>query len=146
MTRVVKSIPIDAPVEKVFLRCDDPNAMALYVPSVTSVSNVQRSDKRIGDTFQAKYGMMGAHFDEDFTFTEYEKNRRIKAHFDGAMKGSMGITLEPQGKSTKATLETEYEVSGGIIGKAVNKLLFERMNEKNVERLLENLKMVCELT
>ena len=146
MSKVTKTISIDAPVEKVFLRCDDPNAMPLYVPSVTSVSDVRRSEKRIGDTFTVKYGMLGTHFDEDFTYTEYEKNRRIKARFEGAMEGSMGIALEPQGKSTKATLETEYEVSGGVIGKAVNKLLFERINEKNAERLLENLKLVCELT
>ncbi|TMI29313.1 SRPBCC family protein [Candidatus Bathyarchaeota archaeon] len=144
MTKVVKTILINAPISKVFEKCDNPNAMPLYVPSVTSVSNVQRSEKRIGDTFRATYGMMGAHFDEDFTYTEFERDKRIKAAFEGAMKGTMGITLVPQGNSTNATLESEYEVSGGILGKAVNKLLFERINDKNAERLLENLKMVCE--
>lgn len=145
MTKLVKTITIDAPIEKVFERCDNPNAMPVYVPNVTSVSNVQRSERRIGDTFRVTYGMMGAHFDEDFTYSEFERDKRIKATFDGAMKGSMGITLAPQGNSTKATFESEYEVSGGVLGKAVNKLLFERMNDKNAERMLENLKMVCEL-
>ena len=145
MSRLTDTITIAAPIERVFQRCDDPNAMPLYVPSVTSVSNIQRSEKRIGDTFRVTYGMLGAHFDQDFTYAEYERNRRIKAHFEGAMKGTMSITLEPQGKSTKATLEIEYEVSHGVLGKAANKLLFERVNEKNAARLLENLKMVCEL-
>ena len=145
MARLTESITIAAPVEKVFLRCDDPHAMPLYVPSVTSVSDVKRSDRRLGDTFRVTYGMLGTHFDEDFTYTEYERNKKIKASFDGAMKGTMGITLEPHGGSTKATLETEYEVSHGVLGKAANKLLFERVNEKNAARLLENLKIVCEL-
>ncbi len=145
MSRTTQTITIAAPVEKVFQRCDDPNAMPLYVPSVTSVSNVQRSAKRVGDTFRVTYGMFGAHFDEDFTYTEYEQDKKIKASFEGAMKGTMGITLEPQGSGTKATFDTEYQVSGGIFGKAVNKLLFERINEKNAGRMLENLKLVCEL-
>ena len=35
---------------------------------------------------------------------------------------------------------------GGILGKAMNAVLVERMNEKNAERLLENLKLVSEAT
>jgi hypothetical protein len=40
----------------------------------------------------------------------------------------------------------EYEMAGGILGKAMNAMLVERMNEKNAERLLENLKLVSEAT
>src|SRR2546428_13416559 len=119
--------------------------MPLYVPSVTSVSDVKRSEKRLGDTFRVTYGMLGSHFDEDFTYTEYERNKRIKASFDGAMKGTMGITLEPHGGWTKATPDTEYEGSLGVLGKAANKLLFERFNEKNADRLLDYRRLGCEL-
>jgi hypothetical protein len=33
---------------------------------------------------------------------------------------------------------------GGVLGKAIDALLMERMNEKNAERMLENIKMIVE--
>jgi len=89
--------------------------------------------------------MLDSHFDEDFTYAECERNKKIKTSFEGAMKGTTCITLEPHGGSTKATLDIEYEVSHGASGKAADKLLFERVNEKNEVRLHENLKIICEL-
>src|SRR3989475_12113201 len=108
--------------------------MPLYVPSVTSVSDVKRSEKRLGDTFRVTYGMLGSHFDEDFTYTEYERNKRIKATFDAPRKATMAITLDPHAGWTKATLDPDYEVSHGVLGKAPNKWLLERLNEKNSAR------------
>jgi len=58
----------------------------------------------------------------------------------------MGITLEPKGSKTLATLDVNYEVRPGPFGKIANKLLFERMNEKSADRMLENIKMVIEAT
>ena len=145
MARLTESITIAAPVEKVFLRCDDPHAMPLYVPSVTSVSDVKRSEKRLGDTFRVTYGMLGSHFDEDFTYTEYERNKKIKASFDGAMKGTMGITLEPHGGSTKATRASlgvgftiMHEVADGLYlctGPAGTTLIIEMAVEPEKELL-----------
>ena len=43
-----------------------------------------------------------------------------------------------RGKSTHLTTAMEYEMAGSILGKAMNAVLVERMNEKNAERLLEN--------
>ena len=51
-----------------------------------------------------------------------------------------------RGKSTHMTTAMEYEMAGGILGKAMNAVPVERINEKNAERLLENLKLVSEAT
>ncbi len=145
MTRIKRTIAIKAPVEKVFRACDNPSAFPLFVPSVTKVSNLHRTEKRLGDTFNATYALLGSHFDERFTYAEYESPNRITAKFEGGFNGSMGITLEPTDNGTKATLDYEYKMPAGVLGRAINKLLAERRVEKDSERLLENLKMVCEL-
>jgi carbon monoxide dehydrogenase subunit G len=62
------------------------------------------------------------------------------------MKGTWLWQLEPRGTSTHLTTQMEYEMAGGILGKAMNAMLVERMNEKNAERLLENLKLLSEAT
>ena len=60
------------------------------------------------------------------------------------MKGTWRWQLEPREKSTHLSTEMEYEIAGGILGKAMNTMLVERMNEKNAERLLEHLRLMCE--
>jgi uncharacterized membrane protein len=61
------------------------------------------------------------------------------------MTGSWQWTLEPLGeRRTRVTARIEYVLPGGALGRAANALLVERMNEKNAERLLENLKLVAE--
>ncbi len=144
MAKLRKSIVISSPAETIFRTLDDPNAMSLYVPSVTNVGDVQQSEKRIGDTFRVTYGLMGMHFDMEFTNTEYEPSKKIARRFEGGMKGRMAYTLEPQGDYTRVSFDVDYEMSGGVLGKAIDKLLVERMNEKNAERMLENLKMMAE--
>ena len=144
MAKMTKAIVITAPAEKIFGTLDDPKAIPLYVPAVVTISDVRQTEKRIGDTFRATYGLMGMHFDLRLTNTEHEPGKRIARRFDGPMKGAMAYTLEPHANSTKVKFDVDYEMSGGVLGKAVDKLLVERMNEKNAERMLENLKMMME--
>src|SRR3989449_9285415 len=97
---------------------DDPENFPVDVPNVTKVSNNQRSEKRLGDTFDVVYTMMGMDFNETFTYSEYAKPRRLAARYEGRMTGSMGITLEPKGGKTLATLDVDYEVRPGPLGKS----------------------------
>src|SRR2546425_10428585 len=108
---------------------DNPENFPVYVPNVTKVSNIRRSDQRLGDPFAVVYSMMGMDFNETFTYSEYAKPKRLAAGYDGRMTGSMGITLDPKGGTTLASLDVNYEVRPGPVGKIANKLLFERMTE-----------------
>ena len=146
MPKITKTVEVAAPMEKVFEMLDDPENFPVYVPNVTKVSNIRRSDKRLGDTFDVVYSMMGMDFNEKFTYSEYAKPKRLAARYEGRMTGSFGITLQPKGGKTIATLDVSYEVRPGPLGKIANKLLFERMNEKSAERMLENIKLVVEGT
>ena len=38
----------------------------------------------------------------------------------------------------------DYRMRGGILGKAIDALLVERMNDRNAARMMENLKMISE--
>ncbi|MCX6021608.1 MAG: hypothetical protein NTZ05_07730, partial [Chloroflexi bacterium] len=69
---------------------DDPNAMPAYVANVSRVSEVRRTEGRLGDTFTATYSILGIDFDERFTYVEYDRPRRLVAKFEGGMSGSMG--------------------------------------------------------
>ena len=144
MPKISRTVDVESHVNKLFELLDNPENFPVFVPNVTKVSNIRRSDKRLGDSFDVVYSVMGMNFDEKFTYSEYAKPTRLAARYDGRMTGSMGITLEPKGTKTVATLDVECEIRPGPLGKIANKLLFERMNEKSAERMLENIKLVAE--
>ena len=145
MPAIHKSTVVNAPIETVFDAFDDPEALPQYVPPMTHVREVHRSDQRLGDSFQATYVVLGMHFDEAFTYAEYVRPTKLVTRFEGPMRGSMGATLTPQdGATTRVDLEIDYQMPGGVVGKVADALLVERMNEKNAERMLENLKMIVE--
>ena len=144
MPHIQKSIDINSPAEEVFELLSDPNRLPEYTPGVTGVEDVHQSGRHIGDSFKANYSVMGLHIPMTFTATAYEKPTKLAVRFEGGMKGNWTWTLEPRGNATHMDMQIDYDMGGGILGKAVNALLLERMNEKNAERFLEDLKMVSE--
>jgi carbon monoxide dehydrogenase subunit G len=146
MVTIHKSIDIDAPAERVFEMLTDPKRLPEYVLGLVSVEGIRQTEQHIGDSFRATYSVLGLHFPMTFTATEYEPPTKLIRRFEGGMKGTWTWLLEPRGKSTHLTTAMEYEMAGGILGKAMNAALVERMNEKNAKRMLENLKMVSEAT
>ena len=144
MLTIHKSIDIDAPAERVFAILADPERLPEYAPGVTSVENIRQTEQHLGDSFRATYAVLGLHFTMSCTVTEHEPPTKSTTRFEGGMKGTWTWRLSPRGKSTCLTTEMEYEMAGGILGKAMNAVLVERMNEKNAERMLENLKLVSE--
>jgi carbon monoxide dehydrogenase subunit G len=142
MSEIHKTVTFDAPVEKVFELVDNPDNIPNYIPNVERVADVKRTDGRIGDTFRVIYKVLGISFDEKFTVTGYEPKRKLVSKFDGGMKGTFSWTFEPQGAQTECSMDIEYQVGGGILGKAADALVLERTNEKNMDESLENIRRV----
>ena len=143
MAEIHKTVTIDAPIARVFDIVDDPENYPKYVPNVSQVVDVRRSDRRIGDSFRVIYKVMGTTFDEKFTTTDYQCSTRISSAFEGGMTGTFRWAFEPLGAQTKVTVDVDYRVAGGAIGKAVDSLVLERTNEKSIEGMLENLRRLA---
>ena len=143
MAEIHKSTTLAVPIEKVFEIVDDPANFPKYVPNVNDVADVRRSDGRIGDSFRLIYKVLGVTFDEKFTVTDYERPNRIKSTFSGGMTGTFAWTFEPQGDGTKINVDVDYKLAGGPLGKAVDSLMLQRVNEKTIEDTLKNLGRVA---
>src|SRR5687768_16435458 len=59
MPTIRKEIDIEAPVDRVFEICENPEAIADLVPQVTEVNMDHRTEERIGDQFKVTYGSFG---------------------------------------------------------------------------------------
>jgi uncharacterized membrane protein len=50
---------------------------------------------------------------------------------------------KPQGEGTKISVDVDHQLAGGPQGKAVDRLMLERVNEKTIEDTLKNLGRVA---
>ena len=89
--------------------------------------------------------MLGLRFPTKVTILQWEKNRLMVMHMDGGLKGTLTFSFTTHRGYTRVSWHINYNSKGGILGKAANALLVQRLNEKNVDRRLENLKLICEL-
>ncbi len=63
---------------------------------------------------------------------------------DGSLIGTFAIAVKPEGRATHVNLRIQYHMKGGLLGQAIDSLVIERLNEKNAEHFLENLKILGE--
>jgi carbon monoxide dehydrogenase subunit G len=144
MPTITREITVEAPIDDVFGTLEDPSGLPRFVPGVSEVTDIHRTEDRIGDSFRVVYSVAGIKLPQKFTTIVYVRPSRAQLRFEGPMRGTMDWQLDAQGPATRVSLEIDYTVAGGPLGEAVNAVLLERMNEKNAERMLENLKLVVE--
>ena len=143
MAEIHKTMTIDAPAERVFDLLDDPRAIPSYTPNVERVEDVRQTEQRIGDTFRVIYKAVGVTFEEKFTITEHTRPTRLASRFENGMKGTFLYQVAPQGERTTLTVDVQYELPGGALGKAIDALVLERTNEKTIDKQLENLRQMA---
>ena len=143
MSEIKKSLTIDAPADELFDIVDDPHNFPKYVPNVSEVADIHRTDRRIGDTFRVIYKVLGLTFDEKFTTTEHERPTRLASEFKGGMSGTFRWGFEPRGSQCAVTVDIKYDVAGGALGKAVDSMMLERTNAKSIEGMLDNLRRIA---
>jgi len=144
MATVDKSIEIHAAADAIFAIVNDPQRMHEYIPGVNRVENVRQTDQHIGDGMQVVHSVLGIPMTQRFVVTGWVRDQHIDLDVEGSMPGTFAWTFQPHGDTTRVSVHVEYELRGGPLGKAVDTLLIERMNEKNMERTLENLQLISE--
>lgn len=144
MPLIHKEITINAPAERIFDVLKEPRRLPEYAPGVAEVTDIHETPERIGDTFKAVYSVMSLKMPLKFEVKELVEPSKSVAQMDGQMQGEWVWTLQSQGPATHVVVETNYRLKLGLLGRALNAVLVERMNEKNMEQMLANLKVLVE--
>ena len=98
----------------------------------------------VGGTVVMTYKAAGITFDVSQTSLEYEPGKHGKYKLEGMITGSYEESWEAQEGGTSWTLRFDYEMPGGGVGKVVDRLFMEKMNAKNLEDSLKNMKALVE--
>ena len=143
MTQVERSIYIEAPVEVALEVGLDP---ATWLEWYAGMQQAEPDDvyPEAGGVVHIKTRSAGLTLDLTGTVTDYTPGRSIRYTLEGMIEGSMAWVYDPEGDGTRLTATFDYEMPGGLLGQAANKLIVERSNTENLERSLENLKALVE--
>ena len=138
MATSLKSISINAPVEKVFAFVENPANIPDLWPSLLEAKNIVMMENG-GYQYDWLYKMAGMKVEGSTKTVEYIKNEKI---VDQTLKGvdsKFTWTFKPEQDTTNVTLGVEYTIPVPVLGRLAESV-FVRQNEKEGEILLQNLK------
>ena len=142
MTLIQKSVTINAPVENVLAILEDPERQSELNPNLKLLSS-RPSPLGFYDTTW-EYTMAGMKFSGESTVTAYEQGKRIVFESKGGIDSRWEWTINAEASTTLVSLVLTYTMPGSFLDVALNKLVIERQNEKDIERQLVNLKRLVE--
>ncbi len=142
MARIEKEIFVNAPVEKVFARTDDPNNAVEDMAGTSEVKDI--SGQGLGMRFTQVHKVFGKKIDYQCEIVEYEPPERKVIHFKGgALEGNNTILTEEQDGGTKLTFVSEFNVPIPLIGKLAESVAVKLVSQ-DYDLTLANLKAHCE--
>jgi carbon monoxide dehydrogenase subunit G len=141
-------VTIETPVEKVLEFIYDPENLAKCAPMVERVVEVGQSARGVSNSVRVVYRVLGMPVNEEFRVIGFEPPRRHTPHrrfqiwqtFHGRLRGTLNWTLEADGNQTYASLDAAYQLTGGVLGRALDALFVERAIQTDVDQMLENMK------
>jgi coenzyme Q-binding protein COQ10 len=140
MGRVHVEGHVDAPVEHVFSVALDVDRIPDYNPYM-EVRNVSGPLDHVGTTFDSTLKILGRRSDSIGKVIEVEPDRLIHIQGENRADGSKSDWIYrfiPEGPATQVSLDVEYTVPGGVLGEAMDRLVFERSFERAMRHMAEN--------
>ena len=146
MTKMTKSIEIEASPEKVFA----------FITDVEKLNEIAKGDVEFKQTSEGPWGVgttlhwiskqSGSPMEADFEVTEFEKNKKATMRTVKASKLKLQQTciVEPTAKGTKLTYIADYTMPYSILGKLIDKLKVQKDVEKSIDRQLMDGKKALE--
>ena len=143
MATVNKSIPISAPVEKVFEYINTPTNLPEIWPSMIDAKDIQRLSNG-GNKFRWVYKMAGMRFEGISEDIDVVPHQQVVSKTEGGLESTVTWALQPEGEGTKVTFQAEYKVPIPLLGKLAEAIIV-KLNEHEAEVLLANLKTRMEI-
>jgi uncharacterized protein YndB with AHSA1/START domain len=143
MSRIEKSIVINAPPEQIWETATDPNHWADWYVGLKEVKSIV-GDGSAGTTSEMTFDMSGMKLQFKHTVLEWDRPQKWVGHTEGAIDSITTWSYKPQGEGTLLSVVMEYTMPGSVLGKIADKLVIERRNAEDMEKTLENLKKLCE--
>ena len=146
MTRVERTIEIDAPPEKVFELLTDLDRLQEWATIAGDAVNPPAKPLTQGARWKHKVKVAGVELEGVWNVVAIDPPRLVEYEATRSEGGwlKMRQSVAPSDRGSRVELEVDYELPWGALGQAVDKLVVERRNDREAEESLENLKNILE--
>ncbi len=146
MSRVQRTIDIEAPPERVFELLTDLDRLQEWATIAGDAVNPPAKPLAQGAKWKHKVKVAGVELEGDWNVVAIDPPRLVEYEATRSEGGWLKMLqrVAPSGGGSRVELEVDYELPWGVLGQAVDKLLVERRNEREAEESLENLKNILE--
>ncbi len=144
MTIIQKSITVNAPVSQIQSLLDDAHKTTEWYAGMEAIKPEAGYPVEVGSQATITIKAGGMSLDSDLKVTQNEPGKVRQFAMEGMITGTNTWSFREDGNVTHIDLLIDYEMSGGGLGKLMDKLFVERMNDKNAATSLGNLKKLVE--
>lgn len=144
MAHIEKTILIDAPVETVFQYATTIPKLTEWWASLVEVRKFPQERMAPGVKYEWTYKMVGVKLDGVTEIAALEPNAHVLFKNTGGIPSTLDYRYASEGGKTRVSVVMDYTLPGSVLGKLADKLVVERLNEREAENVLANLKSICE--
>ena len=142
MPKVDNEVIINAPVEKIYNYIAQPSNLQQIWPSLVEIKN-QKLLPNGGYRYKWTYKMSGIHLTGEGECIDLIPNMALTSKNTGAIESTVRFTFLSKGIQTKVTLSIEYQIPSTLL-RRVAEIIILKMNDKEAELILDNLRIIFE--
>lgn len=145
MSRIERSVEIDAPPEEVFDELVAWDGVRRWSTITVDHTGPARCSS-VGETFEQTIRIAGIDLRTHWEVTEYDPPRTVAYRATGPAGSEMRMRqhVTPRDGASRLGLEIDYQLPGGVLGYAADHIYVRRRNEREAERTLANLEELLE--
>src|SRR5437868_5132623 len=117
MTKTSASIIIKAPTQKVFEYTASPDNGPMFIPNLNQNTNISVTPTQVGQKWNWRFNMVGVDLMGEAEVTRVEAPHLWELKTSGGSNSVWKFMFEEADGSTKVTLDVEYEMPQGVMGK-----------------------------
>ena len=144
MTKVTSSTIINRSIQEVFDYMASPSNGPIIIPHLNENTNISPEKNGIGQKFDWRFNMAGVDLRGKAEVTEYTPPTKVVISSKGDADSAWTYTLEEADGGTKVIVEIDYELAETALQRIANKMVINKLAQKTVEQMVENLKVILE--
>lgn len=144
MARASASIIIHKPIQEVFDYTASPVNGPAFIPNLNENTNVEPETPSLGQTFDWRFTMAGVDLKGKAEVTEFDRPRLVTIRTTGDSETTWMYTFEEADEGTKVSVDVAYEIVESALKKIVNRMVIDKLNQRTIEQMLDNLKTILE--
>ena len=141
MSKVSKAVSINADPERILAYIADVRNHPAFIGPLKSVTNLSGDSRAEGTNWDWTFIMAGVELVGKAETLEYVEGKHYRYKTTIGARSTFTYSVEPEGKSTRLTLDVEYDVPESVFAK-VGKTVAERMNDRDGDHMTESIKVI----